>query len=706
MDNKAEKLNEKLKIHLNNTDVKYILMQLTENSDDRIAYNKYKNYGAIGLMIIKALFSVYAYINEKDPSLKRFNERIDKSSHFFANKICEIYDIKELLTEESNDENNNNNNNNQSLELVGKLIVFIAKEYGLINTYQFLVPFFINYTIPVDTDNITYVNRCARYIGEEPVFDISRVNDRDGDLYCYVCKVKIGNKYAIAEDYSKIVSKKKACEKIIYKYNLKYDLNRKSQKERYNIDDNRKKELEELLNIFGLSKEYFNYDQIEEILTDSSYNKNALVNNEHISIVGQNVLTMMSNLFYLSNRQKINYLNSFEILKDENLKYVIPDEIIKYISVEEKTSAIKTKIFKCLIGMEFVNCIAKNNYTMSMDIISYVFNLLNMDFKIYVDAYLQGFKKIAALLKFKCSIKCAKYDEADYKGIKCNVVLESKEFKYSNTGFGHTEKEAKNNAIKEVLFELKEKVNNNPKAIELINDTLDLSFKKNDKISDDAKEIKKDFFFNSQALVRKDVDKIVETERAEEKQVVKKDVNFDSLDNILYVSKGTLSCRNRKHNIVETTGIIKIIEGISLRININYCKTCKIYFISYDEYMNYRKKYGDILGNVRLHRHKSDYEFNNSNLAEESILHFSGYNVSKRLNLSVEKRRIILTNLMRYNILPKHRIIEYLHFFINNANTRDNMGRAIQKWTEDLNWLRNYNIEKQQVCNINSIKKW
>ena len=62
--------------------------------------------------------------------------------------------------------------------------------------------------------------------------------------------------------------------------------------------------------------------------------------------------------------------------------------------------------------------------------------------------------------------------------------------------------------------------------------------------------------------------------------------------------------------------------------------------------------------------------------------------------------------LMDYNIISKPRIIDYLQNFINNSKNRPNMKLACQKWKDDLNWVRNYEIDKQRHFIVSSIKKY
>ena len=132
-----------------------------------------------------------------------------------------------------------------------------------------------------------------------------------------------------------------------------------------------------------------------------------------------------------------------------------------------------------------------------------------------------------------------------------------------------------------------------------------------------------------------------------------------------------------------------------------------MYFINYSEYKHYRDLHGTLLGN---------FLFKNSNgrtiassyaeLAEESVLRICGYTVSQSENLKPYERRMILGNIMDRKILRKDEILGYLDFFINNSRNRSNMRVAVKKWSDDQEWVRNYNIDFQRTFFIGDIKRY
>lgn len=183
-------------------------------------------------------------------------------------------------------------------------------------------------------------------------------------------------------------------------------------------------------------------------------------------------------------------------------------------------------------------------------------------------------------------------------------------------------------------------------------------------------------------------------------------ISFDSTKNTLYICKGTISCRKKSHSIVSVTGILASLSGKPVKINVNYCRNCKLYFIDYSEYKYYQQIYGALLGNYRIQNSQKECDHAHDGLADESVLRTYGYTVNQNDGLTQEERRMILCNLMDRNIISKYRIIEYLQFFINNSRHRANMHSANQKWSDDLQWVRSYRIDNQRHFLIKDIKEF
>ena len=143
-----------------------------------------------------------------------------------------------------------------------------------------------------------------------------------------------------------------------------------------------------------------------------------------------------------------------------------------------------------------------------------------------------------------------------------------------------------------------------------------------------------------------------------------------------------------------------------MKINVNYCETCRKFFINKMDFDEFCKRHGIMLGNFSVKELNFSKGFNGMyKLADESPLHYCGYNVNKQKGLTESDRHKILANIIDFNIMKKTEIIEYLHFYINNIGNRANMNLAVSKWEDDLYFVNNYRINKQKSYRIDKIRQ-
>jgi hypothetical protein len=59
---------------------------------------------------------------------------------------------------------------------------------------------------------------------------------------------------------------------------------------------------------------------------------------------------------------------------------------------------------------------------------------------------------------------------------------------------------------------------------------------------------------------------------------------------------------------------------------------------------------------------------------------------------------------MDFGILSKPEVINYLTSFISRGRNNPNHWIAVEKWEEDLDWVRNHRINKQPHFIINEVR--
>ena len=180
---------------------------------------------------------------------------------------------------------------------------------------------------------------------------------------------------------------------------------------------------------------------------------------------------------------------------------------------------------------------------------------------------------------------------------------------------------------------------------------------------------------------------------------------FDPKVNTLYVCKGTIRCERLSHHIISVTAAIPDINGKIRKINVNYCLDCKLFFISYSEYLHYIEKYGALIAKFVLVESWESGDFTSS-LAQESPLKLCGYSASQEVGYSQEQREYLLSKLMDNGVISKPDIIRYLSWFIRVNGERFGNEIAREKWKSDLNFTRNYEIQRQDEHPIHDIRRY
>lgn len=180
---------------------------------------------------------------------------------------------------------------------------------------------------------------------------------------------------------------------------------------------------------------------------------------------------------------------------------------------------------------------------------------------------------------------------------------------------------------------------------------------------------------------------------------------FDASKNILYVYKGFIKCQRNHHNLTCVNAKIRSKNGKYIYLNVNYCKDCKQFFISYSEYLHYRSMYGILIAKIVM---ISNGEYSNDidYLAAESPLKLCGYSVSQAEGLTAQARQDLLRELIQLDIIKKTEVIRYLSWFIQMNGQKFGNEIARSKWESDLDYVRGLNTAKQDTHLIAGIKPY
>jgi hypothetical protein len=163
----------------------------------------------------------------------------------------------------------------------------------------------------------------------------------------------------------------------------------------------------------------------------------------------------------------------------------------------------------------------------------------------------------------------------------------------------------------------------------------------------------------------------------------------------LIVRSNTLFC-DKKHHLTEMAGEVEVcdITGtyFPCLFPIVYCAECDMYFMLEGTYKKLKQK-GVLMCQVMDYTTYKKYGAYSPTVAywkEESPLKIRGYSVSNTAGLSVTQRQEILRSIYEGGLLPKHRILEYLDFFVKLNHTHT---CAVGCWQADREFIANYDIK-------------
>lgn len=176
------------------------------------------------------------------------------------------------------------------------------------------------------------------------------------------------------------------------------------------------------------------------------------------------------------------------------------------------------------------------------------------------------------------------------------------------------------------------------------------------------------------------------------------------LSSVLYIYKGQIRCKREGHEIISATAKLFGRRDNEIVLNVEYCNRCKKHLLEYSVYEEYRKKYGVIIGNLKMNssgRANGEYD-----LAAESPLKLTGYSVGQKEGYTSKERQYILAQIIYNHIMTKQEVIKYLSYFIKMNGARLGNENAVSKWREDMQFVQNYNIDSQPSTIIREIKRY
>lgn len=651
-------------------------------------YKRNKLMVEFGRAIIRFMASMYLYREHLVADV----DELSRSSEWrqVEEAIHKQFDLEPFVYNAKGEEDK------KHTDVASKITAELYYEGGVIKTYNFLLPILRRYLKAHGKDGKTLVQEYAQKYGLPFEY---KILDKHGPNHepIFVCQLTVGKENIVASACGKKNAEKAAAEK--YMETKKTSSSRGFQHvsnygtKCLTISEFQERQIRRLVSTIGIPDSILPIGMLVNAFTQKSFRVNGKIqpqNNGYLAIIGSLFMHVHECEYFLVNDGVLDELktsSTHSLLRTENLSGFIPKDWEKSILAsksffemnEKGLENARVEVYKSLHGALGLQCLVLNRndpYEISRD---NAFECLNFCNCHKILDYRTKLQEIAAKYSLEYDISTEQTD-----AMPNNTYVYSTQITCSGgvwvekaSGFGASIKQSANNAAKKILETLSIHLNKDLQDNYFFSSVVDP-----EDIAADTPKVEN---LQDKMVMTTKTQTEVETQVAQYRQ----EVSFDKADNTLYIFKGVNDCSRKNHRTVTTVGVVTGVTGQTIKLQISYCETCKIYFMDYRKFCIYKDVYGVLLGNfvmVEGSACESGYE----NLASESILKICGYTVNQSDNLSEAKRHSILKFLIDQRIVSKYRILEYLQFFISNARNRHNMKLAVMKWEADLTWVHNY----------------
>lgn len=172
------------------------------------------------------------------------------------------------------------------------------------------------------------------------------------------------------------------------------------------------------------------------------------------------------------------------------------------------------------------------------------------------------------------------------------------------------------------------------------------------------------------------------------------------------ITSNTLACKS--HSVIPYRGIVHILtpdfKEETYELYVSYCEDCRTYRAFSSDYEELLKR-GKPL--CKVFKSEKEYNQNKNNLytyKSHSVLNTMGYTVKANSGLSTAERRNILLKAISNKLLTTDEVISFLNWLITSRRERPSYETAVDKWTSDMLFLKNYKSKNRKSIKVDSIR--
>ncbi len=664
-----------------------------------------------GHSIIRAAYAVYLYLTEPNLPFDMLLAQTKKIVPFVESKIYKENKLKRFVIKSPGISGNYQ-------EISSKIIVLIYSGHGFLSVYKYLFSYFFQNKLPVLPPETAFTETIEKYADQWKLKAVYKTTIKKGGM-C-ICRITVGNQFAESIAKTEKEAKRLAQQKFLYAYCCYSSKIKQQQNQFAQLNKQRKEQIIEAIYTLGLQESYLTFTDMDIVFTHPSYKNmgqnKANITNAVLSHMGYLIWDML--IFdYSYGRAQFSADIKKKQIPENNITHCLSNYYAVFLLksqfeiTEDTRNRMKIEVFRGILASLIENAVFKHDEKILNYAKNYAFRIMTFSDPKYRYNYNIFTIELAKIYGLSFSSRSMPNITNSDNSISYNktVTLSCTAWEETGTGVGESEITAFNNASRDVLGKLLHHCDKKSDTAAIIQSMLGSQNQQKpeedpDSIKTKGTETRKPHTPLEQKPVP-DNTTIEKPSQTGKKNEPPKSISFDKSQNVLYICKGTTACERKKHKIISVTGILVSLKEKPVKINVNHCPSCNMYFISQDTYKDYREKLGAMMGNFVFRENGPSKGNGSGEWADQSILNLCGYTVDQKSHLLKEQRWIILKNIMVRDIIPKYRIENYLEFFIRLNKNVKNKESAIRKWKEDLEWVRSFNIDQQRQVWLSIIKK-
>ena len=476
-------LYKKLQLNINPNELDEVLYHASFQPQNKYLLKRNKEYILWGNTILKAMISVYLYVNSITYKASEITKMSNSLYTDIVNGIYETYGLEEFVYI------SNGEIGKKHTDVASKLIALLYKTNGLRYTYDFLQPILSKYAKTEKLDYRTILQEFAQKRKLPFEYKIIGVEGPD-DAPIYTCELCVGNRKTVAIGNGKKAAYRNAAEKYVIDNHVQIVTKERSREKSMNdevvLSSGRK---EQLVRIFTelhigtqeLPLNYMNAAFVHKSIHNDVKNNDVYVDNATASVIGSEITALFA-FEYIYNAYDAEYIDVTKersaLIDAVNLQTVLPEKWLKVLVASKSVSSInregigslKIDVFKAILGGLILYAVQSENNESEESARALAFYFMDRVKANKIPDYITALQEVAQETGLISREEFQVFNENGEHNASFVAILEYSDGKESfrARGEGTTKKRAKNVASLEMLNILLKYYQANNKAKKII----------------------------------------------------------------------------------------------------------------------------------------------------------------------------------------------------------------------------------------------